>query len=62
MTLRKTYTKLMKKIEEGYAEVSAWTNDRYEPALAEVIFYKSNGTSKREWVEVTNLPNGSKAV
>lgn len=56
MTRKMTYAKLMKMIKDGYAEVSAWTNDRYDPMLAEVIFYKSNGTYKREHVEVTNMP------
>lgn len=50
-----TYRKLMKQIEDGYAEITAWTRTD-SPALAEVTFFKSDGTSRREHVEVTNVP------
>jgi len=44
---------LMRKIEEGYAEIDAW---ELTGNVALVTFWKSNGTSKREMVEVTNVP------
>ena len=46
-----TYKKLMAKCEDGYAEVIAWSGD-----LADVRFFKSNGTSTRQIVQVTNIP------
>ena len=49
-----TYKNLMKKCEEGMAEVTAWSGNSGNFAL--VSFYKSNGTCRRETVEVTNIP------
>lgn len=50
---RMSYKTLMRKVDEGYAEVWAWsTSDN----VADVIFYRSNGTSTRKMVEVTNVP------
>ena len=48
---RMTYKTLMKKIDDGYAEVEAWAGD-----YAMVRFYKANGESRRETVEVTKIP------
>jgi len=48
---RMTYKTLMKKINDGYAEVYAWSGD-----YADVLFFKSSGTTKREVVEVINFP------
>lgn len=48
---RMTYATLMKKCNEGYAEVEAWSGD-----YAMVRFYKANGTSVRMTVEVTKIP------
>lgn len=50
-----TYRTLMKKVDEGYAEINAWTTTN-DPALADVTFWKADGTRTREHVEVTNLP------
>lgn len=47
------YKTLMKKIADGYAEIDAW---QITGRVAMVTFFKSNGTSKREMVEVTNVP------
>lgn len=50
---RMSYKTLMRKVDEGYAEVWAWsTSDN----VADVIFYRSNGTSTRKMVEVINVP------
>ncbi len=54
---RMTYSTLMKKIEEGYAEVWAWSTEEGDTSVADVIFYRSNGTSRREMVEVTKIPS-----
>lgn len=48
---RMTYKTLMRKVNEGYAEVWAWSDN-----VADVMFYRSNGTTVRKWVEVTNIP------
>ena len=49
---RMTYKTLMKKCNEGYAEVNAWAGD-----YADVTFYGNiNSTPKRMTVEVTNIP------
>jgi len=50
---RMTYKTLMRKINDGYAEVWAWGRDN---RTAEVIFYTANGKSRRERVEVLNAP------
>lgn len=50
-----TYPKLMKMIDDGYAEVNAWTISN-DPAIADVTFYRTDGTSRREHVEVTRIP------
>ena len=55
MTRKMTYTKLMKLVDDGDASINAWSNDEHE-VIADVTFYKSNGTSKREYVEVAKLP------
>lgn len=55
MTRKMTYKTLMQKIDDGYAEINAWTSFG-EPTLADVTFYKSNGGSKREMIEVTGVP------
>ena len=48
-----TYKTLMKKVADGYAEIDAW---QITGSVAMVTFWKSNGTAKREMVEVTNCP------
>lgn len=48
---RMTYKTLMKKIEDGYAEVYAWSGD-----YARVLFFKKGGTTKHEIVQVINIP------
>lgn len=48
---RMNYKTLMKKIQDGYAEVYAWSGD-----YAHVLFFKSNGTTKQEVVQVINIP------
>lgn len=48
---RMTYKTLMKKIEDGYAEVYAWSGD-----YAHVLIFKSNGETRQEVVEVTSFP------
>lgn len=54
---RMTYKTLMKKIEDGYAEVYAWEGTvSHGECCAIVIFYKANGDSRREMVQVTNIP------
>lgn len=50
---RMTYKTLMKKIQEGYAEIYAWSGD-----YAHVLFFKSNGTTRQEVIEVINFPAG----
>ena len=55
MARKMTYRTLMNKIDDGYAEINAWTTLN-DPAFADVTFFKSNGTSKRETVEVTGVP------
>lgn len=50
---RMTYKTLMSKIQNGQAEVVSWSGD-----YAHVLFFKSNGTTKRQVVEVTNVPSG----
>lgn len=58
---RMTYKTLMKKIEDGYAEVWSWaTEERYGESVADVVFYRSNGNFTRMMVEVTQIPEGSK--
>lgn len=53
MNRKMTYSKLMEKVEDGYAEIVAWgLNCNY----ADVIFYTQNGRSKRETIEVTKIP------
>ena len=51
-----TYKKLMAKVEDGYAEINSWTGDGYQPVMADVTFYKANGTSVRKTVYVTSIP------
>ena len=54
---RMTYKTLMSKIEDGYAEVWAWVKEEENgEGIADVIFYKSNGTSTRQTVVVTKMP------
>lgn len=48
---RMTFKTLMKKIQDGQAEVQAWSG-----IYAHVVFRKSNGTTKVQVVEVTNFP------
>lgn len=60
MTRKMTYKTLMSKIDDGYAEINAWMTTR-DPAYADVTFYKSNGTSKRETIEVTGVPADQEA-
>ena len=47
------YKTLMKKIADGYAEISAW---EITDNVAMVTFWKNNGKATREMVEVTNCP------
>jgi hypothetical protein len=58
MTRKMSYTKLMKLVDDGDAEITAWAMDD-GPAAAQVTFFKSNGTSKRETVEVTGMLKSS---
>lgn len=53
-----TWKKLMEKIEEGYAEVTAWASEMEQDGwtFAQVTFYNSNGKAKREQVAVTSIP------
>lgn len=56
-----TWKTLMKKIDDGYAEVNAWglstTWDRTGgTSYADVTFFKSDGTSKRECITLTRIP------
>jgi hypothetical protein len=48
---RMTYKTLMKKVQDGYAEVYAWSGD-----YAHILIFKSNGNTKHEIVEVTSFP------
>lgn len=50
---RMTFKNLMKKIQDGYAEVYAWSGD-----YAHVLFFKKDGTTKHEIVQVINIPAG----
>ena len=51
------YSTLMKKVDEGYAEINAWWPSKSDREfVVDVTFYKSNGTSKRESVMLTNVP------
>lgn len=52
-----SYKALMKKIDDGYAEVDAWERDGNH---ALVRFYTKDGRSKRETVEVTGTPKDFK--
>ena len=49
---RTTYKILMKKVNDGYAEINAWSTDG---KYADVTFYTENGR-RRQTVEVTNVP------
>ena len=54
---RMTYNTLMKKIEDGYAEINAWEGSETNgTSHADVRFYNAKGESKREIVEVTKIP------
>lgn len=53
--MKMSYTKLMQKVEDGDAEITAWAMDD-GPAAAQVTFFKSDGTSQRKQVEVTGMP------
>lgn len=48
---RMTYKTLVKKIQDGYAEVYAWSG-----CYAHVRFIKSGKVTKQEVIEVTNIP------
>lgn len=48
-----SYKALMKKIDDGMAEVDAWQRDGKH---ALVRFYTKDGRSKREMVEITGTP------
>ena len=50
-TKRMTYKTLMKKIQDGYAEVYAWSGD-----YAHLLIFKSNGETRHAVVEVINFP------
>ena len=51
------YSALMKKVDEGDAEINAWATKPYtnEPDVADVTFHTMR-SSKRERIEVTNIP------
>ena len=49
---RMNYKTLMKKVDDGYAEINAWSKDGQ---YADVTFYNENGR-KRRTVEVINIP------
>jgi len=46
-----TYKNLMRKIDDGRAEVVAWAGD-----YADVRFFDNRGNERREHVEVTSIP------
>ena len=48
---RMTYKNLMKKLDDGRAEVVAWAGD-----YADVRFFDTKGNERREHVEVTSIP------
>lgn len=62
MAKRMTYKTLVKKIEDGYAEVNAWGHitrtDQGGESYADVTFFNTNGTSRRESVELVKIPQG----
>jgi hypothetical protein len=56
---RMTHKTLMKKVDEGRAEVGAW--DRVGPdndccAFVQVLLYGRDGRFTNETVEITNMP------
>ena len=55
---RITYKTLMRKIEDGYAEVNAWASETSYNGVgyANVTFYSNGGVGTRQEVEVTKIP------
>lgn len=55
MNKKMTYKNLMKKVDDGSAEIYAW---ELFGNGCQVDFWKKNGTREREIIEVTNIPEG----
>ena len=56
---RITYKTMMNKINDGYAEITAWVgNESHNECYAQVTFINNNGSRRQEMIQVVNIPDG----